>query len=71
MKAILRTWHLETPAADKVVIGLDKTTTYKSVTFTDKIVTISDNHNFADGPYVDTVPFAVGSNQEILPLTPQ
>jgi hypothetical protein len=34
---------------------------------TDKLVEISDAHNFADGPYVDTVPFAVGSNQSILP----
>ena len=30
-------------------------------------VEIADTHNFADGPYVDTVPFAVGSNQTILP----
>lgn len=33
----------------------------------DTVVEIADNHNFADGPYVDTVPFTVGSNQEILP----
>jgi hypothetical protein len=33
----------------------------------DKLVEISDDHNFADGPYGDTVPFAVGSNQAILP----
>jgi len=36
--------------------------------FVDKIVDIDDNHDFAGGPYQDTVPFAVGSNQEILPL---
>lgn len=34
---------------------------------TDKLVEISDDHNFANGPYVDTVPFAVGSNQAIIP----
>ncbi|MBV6513914.1 MAG: hypothetical protein FMNOHCHN_03496 [Ignavibacteriaceae bacterium] len=34
----------------------------------DKIVEISDNHDFLDGPYADTVPFSVGSNQSILPL---
>lgn len=33
----------------------------------DRLVEIDDAHNFADGPYVDTVPFAVGSNQTILP----
>jgi len=32
------------------------------------IVEISDDHNFADGPYADTVPFSVGSNQSIQPL---
>lgn len=35
----------------------------------DKIVEISDSHDFLDGPYADTVPFSVGSNQSILPLT--
>lgn len=34
----------------------------------DKIVEISDSHDFF-GPYADTVPFSVGSNQSILPLT--
>jgi len=32
------------------------------------VVEIDDNHNFADGPYVDTIPFAVGSNQSIQPM---
>jgi len=36
--------------------------------FEDKIVEISDNHDFSEGPYVDTVPFVVGSNQTIIPL---
>jgi hypothetical protein len=31
-------------------------------------VEIDDNHIFAYGPYQDTVPFSVGSNQQILPL---
>lgn len=35
---------------------------------TDKLVEISDSHDFAQGPYVDTVPFSVGSNQSILPI---
>lgn len=34
--------------------------------YEDSLVQISDNHHFEDGPYVDTVPFSVGSNQEIL-----
>ena len=34
----------------------------------DDIVEIHDNHEFFNGPYADTVPFSVGSNQEILPL---
>lgn len=34
----------------------------------DKVVEIDDSHNFNDGPYVDTIPFSVGSNQEIVPL---
>ncbi len=33
-----------------------------------KIVDIDDNHNFYDGPYVDTIPFSVGSNQSIQPM---
>ena len=32
----------------------------------DSLVEIADTHVFSDGPYTDTVPFAVGSNQEIL-----
>jgi hypothetical protein len=43
--------------------------TYHSETRkTDRIVNIDSAHDFADGPYVDTVPFAVGSNQAILPI---
>ena len=34
----------------------------------DKVVEIDDDHDFNDGPYVDTIPFAVGSQQNILPL---
>lgn len=34
----------------------------------DEIREISDNHHFEDGPYVDTIPFSVGSNQTILEL---
>lgn len=29
-------------------------------------VEIADNHNWSDGPYADTIPFAVGSNQTIV-----
>ena len=36
--------------------------------FDDSIVNISDDHKFEEGPYVDTVPFPVGSNQSILSL---
>jgi hypothetical protein len=32
------------------------------------VVEIDDNHEFYNGPYQDTVPFAVGSNQAILPI---
>jgi hypothetical protein len=49
MKAILRTYHNEHSA-------------------TDRVVEIDDNHEFYNGPYQDTVPFAVGSNQAILPI---
>ena len=43
--------------------------TYQSeTTFTEELVEISDDHIFAYGPYQDTVPFSVGSNQEILPF---
>lgn len=31
-----------------------------------KIVEISDDHKWEDGPYVDTIPFSVGSNQAIV-----
>ena len=43
-------------------------THFSETRFVDKIVDIDDNHDFAGGPYQDTVPFAVGSNQEILQL---
>ena len=36
--------------------------------FDDSIVNIRDDHKFEEGPYVDTVPFPVGSNQSILSL---
>ena len=43
--------------------------TYKNEQdFTEKLVEVSDEHEFSDGPYEDTVPFAVGSNQTIIPL---
>lgn len=32
-----------------------------------RLVEVADDHNFADGPYVDTVPFSVGSNQTVVP----
>lgn len=35
--------------------------------YTESIVEIDDDHDFANSPYVDTVPFSVGSNQCILP----
>lgn len=35
--------------------------------FEDAGVLISRHHRFEDGPYVDTIPFSVGSNQTILP----
>ncbi len=49
MKAILRTYHNEHSA-------------------TDRVVEIDDDHDFSNGPYQDSVPFAVGSNQTILEL---
>ena len=45
-----------------------RTWDFRTATYTDKIVEIRENHVFTNGPYEDTVPFAVGSNQEILPL---
>jgi hypothetical protein len=42
--------------------------TYHSETeSSDRVVDIDPAHDFAGGPYVDTIPFAVGSNQAILP----
>ena len=35
-----------------------------------KLVEISDDHDFAQGSYADTIPFAVGSNQEIIEYDP-
>lgn len=35
---------------------------------TDQLVEIDDDHDWAGGPYQDTVHFSVGSNQEILEL---
>jgi len=34
----------------------------------DEIVLIDATHDFIGGPYQDTIPFAVGSNQEVLPV---
>lgn len=43
--------------------------TYHSETnITEEVVEISDDHHFEDGPYVDTIPFSVCSNQAIVPL---
>jgi hypothetical protein len=36
--------------------------------YTDQLVKIDDNHDWARGPYQDTAPFTVGSNQTILEL---
>jgi hypothetical protein len=33
-----------------------------------RLVDIHDDHNFADGPYQDSVPFSVGSNQTIVEI---
>jgi hypothetical protein len=35
--------------------------------FTEEMVQVDDNHIFAYGSYQDTVPFSVGSNQDIIP----
>lgn len=43
-------------------------THFSETKLVDKIVDIDDKHNFVGGPYQDTVPFSVGSNQEIIPL---
>ena len=39
-----------------------------TATFFDKMVDISENHDFSKGPYQDTIPFSVASNQEIIPI---
>jgi hypothetical protein len=44
-----------------------KTNVGESVTF-EEIVEIHDDHIFCYGPHQETVPFVVGSNQEILPF---
>ena len=31
-------------------------------------VEISDLHDFSSGPYADTIPFSVGSNQNIIEI---
>lgn len=36
---------------------------------TDQLVSISADHDYSKGPHQDTVGFAVGSNQEILPTS--
>ncbi len=36
--------------------------------WTQRLVDVDDAHVFANGPYVETVPFAVGSNQAVLPV---
>lgn len=36
--------------------------------YDDRLVDVRDDHQFGDGPYGDGVPFAVGSNQDILPV---
>jgi hypothetical protein len=33
-----------------------------------RLVDIDDDHNFANGPYQDSVPFSVGSNQTIVEI---
>jgi hypothetical protein len=40
----------------------------RDASFLDRVVEIDDDHDFSGGPYQDTVPFAVGSNQTILDL---
>jgi hypothetical protein len=52
----------------KVMEAILRAYNMKTGGFEDKIVEISDNHDFSEGPYVDTVPFVVGSNQTIIPL---
>lgn len=40
---------------------------YESETkFSEDWCLVADDHSFANGPYQDTVPFAVGSNQAVL-----
>ena len=45
-----------------------RTYDFRDASFTDRVVEIDDNHNFSNGPYQDSVPFAVGSNQTILEI---
>jgi hypothetical protein len=39
----------------------------KETIIIDEQVEVDDDHIFAYGPYQSTVPFSVGSNQEIIP----
>jgi hypothetical protein len=41
---------------------------HNETSHTDEVVDIHDDHDFGGGPYQDTVPFAVGSNQSILAI---
>jgi hypothetical protein len=43
-------------------------TYHNETNHTDEVVDIHDDHDFGGGPYQDTVPFAVGSNQSILAI---
>jgi hypothetical protein len=45
-----------------------RTYDHRDASYTDRVVEIDDNHDFSNGPYQDSVPFAVGSNQTILEL---
>ena len=40
---------------------------YKEEIQSARRVLISEDHDWAGGPYADTVPFAVGSNQYLIP----
>ncbi len=45
-----------------------RTYDHRDASYTDRMVEIDDSHDFGRGPYQDSVPFAVGSNQTILEL---
>lgn len=42
--------------------------TYYKEKYHDTAVMIDEDHDFSGGPYQDTIPFPVGSNQEIVPI---